>query len=311
MRPLTGALRAGGGLPPAEGGLLAAAGLLLLAALLSLAAKGVRPLAVAGDSMAPAYHRGDLLLTVPAPAGQVEVGDVVVTRRAASLPRVAHRVTAVRAEGGAVSLTTRGDANRAADPHPVRVEGTVRRVQAHLPLLGWPALARASPAGLAVLLGAGLLVGGVALLRRAVTSRGRPRAAVVTGTIAALTLLAAPAALAVLTGTATVGQNSTVTEDLEPAQNLQAGACLLNLVSTDIDVAWDPTPSAGQDYRVLRSTDPGGPYDLIATVDLGIETYVDTDVLAGTTYHYAVRTDYEGWVSQNSNEDSAKVLDTC
>lgn len=135
--------------------------------------------------------------------------------------------------------------------------------------------------------------------------------AVVLAVSVGLLTLGAPVAIAVFGDRDLVDQNTAVTEDLEPGQNLAAGPCLLNTVSTDIDITWDPTPSSGQQYRVLRATESGGPYTEVATVDLGVTSYVDADVQVGTTYYYVVRTTYENWVSQDSNEASAELVDTC
>lgn len=117
---------------------LAAVGLAVL--LLVAAALGPRTgrfglLPVRSGSMAPALAPGSLAVVVPAPTRDVEVGDVVAFRPPGSDVTVTHRVVDVDRSDGTTVVTTRGDANPAADPAPVRLVGqrvwTVRHVVPH------------------------------------------------------------------------------------------------------------------------------------------------------------------------------------
>lgn len=58
--------------------------------------------------------------------------------------------------------------------------------------------------------------------------------------------------------------------------------------ATDITLNWSATPPATE-YWIKRATvGPEGPYTLIASHVAGL-SYVDTDVVAGTTYYYTIR----------------------
>jgi hypothetical protein len=88
-----------------------------------------------------------------------------------------------------------------------------------------------------------------------------------------------------------------------------------------IDVAWnDSDLSTVVEYRVRRSTLPGGPYDTIATVPDSSPgaangpgyVYEDTDVSGGSAYYYTiVATDGEACTSDESREVSATATGAC
>ena len=108
---------------------------------------------------------GDVAVTEAVPIGSISVGDVVVFYPPGETEAVIHRVASL--EDGEV--TTKGDANRVADPWRITLAGTTAyRMVAVVPFLGWlTALQR--PAFLL----AGLLVGLAILLelRKEVRSR--------------------------------------------------------------------------------------------------------------------------------------------
>lgn len=58
-------------------------------------------------------------------------------------------------------------------------------------------------------------------------------------------------------------------------------------------------------YRVYRSTTSGGPYDLIGSVNAGVNNYTDATATTGVTYYYVVRATDGTNESSNSNEASA------
>lgn len=141
--------------------------LVLLAAGVGLRAAGVAALVDRSDSMAPAIHAGDVLLTRQARADQVRARDIVTLRDPASNHLITHRAVSVSTTGGRTTIVTRGDANEGAERWVVPAGAPVRRLAARVPLAGHALLALASPA-LRLLLGAL----GVALLAAAVL-RGR------------------------------------------------------------------------------------------------------------------------------------------
>jgi len=78
----------------------------------------------------------------------------------------------------------------------------------------------------------------------------------------------------------------------------------------EVALDWDDNADADlAAYDVLRSEMAGGPYDVIAS-DVATSSYVDTDVVNGTTYHYVVvAVDTSGNLSGASNEASATPED--
>lgn len=89
---------------------------------------------------------------------------------------------------------------------------------------------------------------------------------------------------------------SAVAPDGESANSAAVSAAVVtvpsaptNLVATpgdgQVGLAWNAS-SGATDYRVKRSTTPGGPYTQIATP--AATTYTDTAVTNGTTYYYVV-----------------------
>ncbi|HYI21144.1 MAG TPA: alpha-amylase family glycosyl hydrolase [Candidatus Limnocylindrales bacterium] len=75
-----------------------------------------------------------------------------------------------------------------------------------------------------------------------------------------------------------------------------------------IELSW--TSIGGSTVEVYRSLLSGGGYELVTTLTAGAsgltETYSDSGLTTGTTYHYVVVTrDANGLVSENSNEASA------
>lgn len=83
---------------------------------------GATPYTVLTGSMAPAYPPGTLVVVRPVAVEDVRTGDVITYQLRSGEPAVAtHRVVGVgwTADGEKV-LTTRGDANSAADAEPVR-----------------------------------------------------------------------------------------------------------------------------------------------------------------------------------------------
>jgi hypothetical protein len=76
-----------------------------------------------------------------------------------------------------------------------------------------------------------------------------------------------------------------------------------------IDVSWQAAANADQ-YRVLRSLTPGGPYTAVGTAPGSQLSFHDTPVSGGATYYYVVR-GVQGCDSGNSGEASAATTGTC
>lgn len=141
--------------------LVAVVGIVAIVALVSVGGPvlGLRPLVIRGSSMEPTVPRGALVLAAESSASTVAPGDVVSFREANGVV-VTHRIVAIDGSGAAAVLTTKGDANPAADPDGLPVGRVIGRVVVALPILGFVAAMLTMPAGLLciVLLAAGLFV---------------------------------------------------------------------------------------------------------------------------------------------------------
>ncbi len=159
----------------------AAAGGLLLTALLALVASiavrtdVVRVSRVLTGSMAPVVPAGALVVSRPADAETVAVGELVMFVPPAPFDTggtpVVHRVLEVERAGGEVLLRTKGDANAAADPWTLNASrSTLHRV-------AWSSLAAGEVASLTARGGGSLLVSVVVALVAAklLAAMWRPR----------------------------------------------------------------------------------------------------------------------------------------
>jgi len=121
---------------------------------------GLRPLVIRGASMEPSIHRGSLVLAVEGGLQTPSVGDVVSFHEPNGTV-VTHRVVGITdstTEG--VLLTTKGDANPAADPAALPASRVIGRVVLAVPFLGFVSAMLGMPSGIAsiVLLAFGLFV---------------------------------------------------------------------------------------------------------------------------------------------------------
>lgn len=107
---------------------------------------------------------------------------------------------------------------------------------------------------------------------------------------------------AVFTHASTIADNSFATLDLIAPSNVTATFdCGTLGLGKGILVEWDGVSDV-EGYEVARSTDSGGPYSTIASVDASTTSDMDTDVNNDTTYYYVVRSTASGWASENSAE---------
>ena len=126
---------------------------------------GFETLIVVSGSMGRTLPIGSVALTRLAEAEAITVGDVISFRHRGRNETITHRVIAVATENGQAAFTTKGDANKTADPEKVIVAGRVHRVQHVVPFAGHVVRYARTPLG-----GVGLIlvpVVGLALDRRA------------------------------------------------------------------------------------------------------------------------------------------------
>ncbi|GEP39579.1 hypothetical protein NPS01_32420 [Nocardioides psychrotolerans] len=100
---------------------------------------GYRTATMLTGSMAPGIMPGDVVVTAPRPAADVEVGDVISYQIPIEDHRVeTHRVTEViHGDDGTVAVRTQGDANANVDPWTAVLDGdVVWEVQGVIPEIG-------------------------------------------------------------------------------------------------------------------------------------------------------------------------------
>jgi signal peptidase I len=100
---------------------------------------GYRTATMLTGSMAPLIKPGDVVVSVPQPASELAVGDIISYHIPVEDHRVeTHRVIAVNHEvGGRLSVVTKGDANNGKDPWVATLDGdTVWQTKAVVPHLG-------------------------------------------------------------------------------------------------------------------------------------------------------------------------------
>lgn len=102
-------------------------------------AQGSRPLSVQSGSMAPTFHKGDLVITKPVPDRRYAVGDIVTFINPKNKREtITHRIVAVPPHNAAHSprIITKGDANKATDGH-IPIHLIVGKVELSLPYAGY------------------------------------------------------------------------------------------------------------------------------------------------------------------------------
>lgn len=108
---------------------------------------GVSP--VLTSSMVPWVEPGDVIVTKGTPATQLRTGDVISAQRLDPATTFTHRIVQVAPVNGLLRLTTKGDANPAADVDPVMLSpgAEVQRAIGHVKWIGYPLSILASPQG--------------------------------------------------------------------------------------------------------------------------------------------------------------------
>lgn len=136
----------------------------LLVAVLAAGAAGLRIRVEQTGSMAPTLQPGGLVIVRQAPIESIRLGDVIGVRTAAGAV-IVHRVKQLGHEGGAVQVTTQGDANPTSEQWTIPPGERVALVRGSIPGVGSVVDAVKGPwSALAVLLAGALLA--AATLRR-------------------------------------------------------------------------------------------------------------------------------------------------
>jgi len=118
---------------------------------------GVRP--VLTGSMSPAFGPGAILITRPVPVQDLQTGMIPLFIPPGGHAELAHRITSVNRSPDGPTVTTKGDANRAADPWHARFNGrSVPVVVATVPWLGRLMAGIRGPIQLTLIIVGGLVV---------------------------------------------------------------------------------------------------------------------------------------------------------
>jgi signal peptidase I len=148
--------------------------LLALAAALAGAMTDVRLLLITSGSMTPTLPVGDLVASRPVSPAQLRPGDIVTFRHPGLRVLVTHRVVETRRTGGWMEVTTRGDANTAAEVWRAPADGRVGRAVFHVPIVAWLFELARTPSSWTVMMAIGGLYAGAGALRRSRTSDPAP-----------------------------------------------------------------------------------------------------------------------------------------
>jgi len=115
------------------------AGIVVLALLwFSLGLLPFYPSTVAGGSMSPALHLGDMVIVAKTSPDTIKEGDIIEFRLEEMM--VIHRVIDIRETEGSKFFITKGDANDNPDAAPVSPEQVKGKVMLNVPKLGWVTL---------------------------------------------------------------------------------------------------------------------------------------------------------------------------
>jgi hypothetical protein len=124
--------------------------------------------------------------------------------------------------------------------------------------------------------------------------------ALATGSLALIALGPAPTSLARFTDAA-VSTGTLASDTLAPPTGLTATG------GTSVTLAWTPTTDAyATGYDVRRATVIAGPYTSVGSVTPGSASST-TDSPGTGTWHYVLRSTYQGWASVDSVRASATV----
>ena len=119
-------------------GLLVAAAAVGAFALIGPVTGSYRTTTVLSGSMRPTLDPGDVVIAVPTPSEKVRPGDIVTFQLPDGSGNVTHRVVDVDRSDGKITVTTKGDANEAADRYDVNFVGdTAWRTKAVIPKVGY------------------------------------------------------------------------------------------------------------------------------------------------------------------------------
>jgi len=111
--------------------------LIVLAAVITLAMiMGYSMFIVISGSMVPTLHRGDIIVVHKVSIDNIRAGDIIAFYGMGGI--VTHRVYKIEIKDSEKIFVTKGDANLAPDPEPVKPENVIGKVAFVIPFIGLP-----------------------------------------------------------------------------------------------------------------------------------------------------------------------------
>jgi len=95
---------------------------------------------VMSDSMSPDIDEGDVVITVPTNAKEIQIGDVITFEQSTAVDQkicVTHRVIDIITENGIIQFQTKGDANYGEDEGLVSSSNVIGKVVLTVPKIGY------------------------------------------------------------------------------------------------------------------------------------------------------------------------------
>lgn len=225
-------------------------------------AAGLRIILFSTGSMEPTIPIGAAAVTMPIPASEARVGDVVTVDRPGQRP-ITHRIVEVDQQADGVSLVLKGDANDSADPYPYVVD-TVHRVYFAVPGVAPAVAALGRPPTLIALTALASALVLWTMWPRDAASRPRPAprgavAAAIALVAGSAVLVPAAPASAAPTATVVISEHMTVTSVLDPV----AAAALAPGMPVVWDVAVDVETGSLADIQFTAVASGGAPEGLV------------------------------------------------
>jgi uncharacterized cupredoxin-like copper-binding protein len=113
----------------------------------------------------------------------------------------------------------------------------------------------------------------------------------------------APASAGNYSGSIAVASNATNSPD-----SISLSGSSSQVVSHSVSLTWAPSTSTVAGYHVYRSQVSGGPYAILDSSAVTADAYTDSNVLAGQTYYYVIKSVTQGGVESADSTQAAALI---
>jgi fibronectin type 3 domain-containing protein len=113
----------------------------------------------------------------------------------------------------------------------------------------------------------------------------------------------APASAGNYSGSIAVASNATNSPD-----SISLSGSSSQAVSHSVSLTWAPSTSTVAGYHVYRSQVSGGPYAILDSSAVTADAYTDSNVLAGQTYYYVIKSVTQGGVESADSTQAAALI---